>query len=163
MPNEYHKMTLEQAKCKAREIMELWPGLSVCGSVSLMMVGLIEERPISDIDFECTKENLPPGCKNDSYGEGYNEGEAHSKVCGTPCNFFVSNKKIATFKVEGIPLSSLALTIKKKFSYWRPKDQKDLAWCKRDCIKSLFSKSIDRTNSVPVEQLGPNENLEIMF
>lgn len=122
-------LTFEEAKKNSRDILEKYPGLSVCGSLSLMLAGLIKERPLSDIDFECLKEDLPKGCKNNNSGE-YTHRDNHSKLEGIDCNFFVAKTKPNSFEIEGIKVSSLKLTMQKKFKYWRRKDRDDLNWCR---------------------------------
>jgi hypothetical protein len=98
-----------------KKVQANFPKRLLCGSLALLLYGVMPPRKINDLDFVILEKNVK-------------EGEVISLKCASPtehCLFLSSDVKYGK-EINGIHLQDLDQIVYWKKKYHRPKDMKDL-------------------------------------
>lgn len=125
-----------------KELQRNNPDLLLCGSVALILSGLLPKRNVSDIDFVCSDKHMRKirrnlSLRSDPYNDlndGYNSYSTYITVGGWYCKinvlFFKDDTQLRSDHLKSnntmIKHQDLQDIINWKKKYNRPKDLKDL-------------------------------------
>ena len=116
---------------KAQDIQGMYPDRLLCGSVALMLAGIINKRQSHDLDFVSTE---PPSDKTLASGMDYAVDATHSYVhyfCKFPHEhcLFVLQEVSSGGVFQGVEIQDPDDIVFWKRKFGRPKDIEDLKNC----------------------------------
>ncbi len=102
----------------ATEIQRQYPSLRLCGSLSLILLGVIPKRPVGDLDWQVTDKADVPSISRDS------SDRVH--LSGIECCVFEGSGKVVA-EIGSLNINDPVDTCLAKLSWARKKDLRDLA------------------------------------
>lgn len=126
-------MKYEQALKIAKKVMNRHPDYILCGSVALILAGVLPERDVGDVDFIVPKDNFTKTMIEDLAYKGTNIKMGYKAYIERIAMFehynifmFDNTEKIKTKVIGGLTIQDPENILKFKNLYARDKDLKDL-------------------------------------